>query len=364
MSKRIASAIKQGREEELFSQLESLLLRNTIDIDAAGKGVREELVKLLDNALGKIITRLENLDQDRVFTRRRLEALKREIAGTLSKLDDKYNAVLTDARRRVIEAEYGSLAPVLAAETGKEILSRIPIKTVESLLERPLFGNRMERWVQVHLKGVEKRARQELADAVINGESIGKVNRRLRKSLGISRRNADILSRTALLKASHDARAQLYNNNRDVIKGYEYVATLDSRTCPICFPDDGKRAKKRSSLPQPPRHPRCRCIIRPLTRFSDKFPSDRPAVTKVETKVVKHRDGTTSTKFRPLEVSFDHKTYEQFFRSQPESWQRDVLGSARFRLWKDGKADLGDFRAEGRNRVLSLEQLERKIGRD
>lgn len=363
MGKRLESSIKEGREEGLFTALESLLLRNTIDIDAAGKGVRLELVKLLDETLGKIIDRLSKLDQSRRFTRKRLQRLVLEITGTLRKLDDDYNSVLNTARRKVIEMEYNSIAVALAAETTSEIISKLPIKKIEALLNRPLFRRGSEQWVRRHLQGIEKQVRKELAESVILGEGIGKTNRRLRNTLGISRRNADILSRTSLLKASHDARAQLYNDNRDVIAGYEYVATLDGRTCPICFPDDGRREKNRSSLPQPPRHPRCRCIIRPLTKFSDELPSERPAVTKVEKRVIHHRDGTTSTVFRPVKVSFEHRTYKDFFESQPESWQRDVLGRRRFELWKSGEVDLGDFKAEGRNRILTLDQLERKFGR-
>lgn len=55
------------------------------------------------------------------------------------------------------------------------------------------------------------------------------------------------------------------------VEKVEFVATLDSRTCPTCGPLDGKTYdKKDATRPRPPMHPNCRCLYVPVV--PDWFP--------------------------------------------------------------------------------------------
>lgn len=64
---------------------------------------------------------------------------------------------------------------------------------------------------------------------------------------------------------SQRAHERFWSDNSDRIELWEYDATFDYRVCPLCYPYEGKRAKERSTLPDVPRHPNCRCRVLPVT---------------------------------------------------------------------------------------------------
>lgn len=80
-------------------------------------------------------------------------------------------------------------------------------------------------------------------------------------------RDAEAIARTAVADSNRIVHEQIWDANDDVIKAYEFDATLDSRVCPSCSELDGLRATNRDELPTTPIHPRCRCARRPLTEF-------------------------------------------------------------------------------------------------
>src|SRR5690606_601955 len=134
-----------------------------------------------------------------------------------------------------------------------------------------------------------KDLRRELGTAAARGESAQQATQRLRDAFGLSRKGATVIARTALINAGNEAREEVYRRFDSLIASYTYLATLDSRTCPVCMPWDGKTSEKREELPVVPQHPQCRCIIRPNTSFADYETLKRPSVTEVEKKVTHHR---------------------------------------------------------------------------
>jgi SPP1 gp7 family putative phage head morphogenesis protein len=121
--------------------------------------------------------------------------------------------------------------------------------------------------------------RQSVVQSQIEGDSIYKAMRRLAETLGvdISRRTRaarsanrgmfnrlEMIARTEILRSSNLGAMQIYMSNRDVLKGWEWMATLDERTCPICGPLDGRRFTFDSPMLPPPRHVRCRCTVVPV----------------------------------------------------------------------------------------------------
>ena len=87
----------------------------------------------------------------------------------------------------------------------------------------------------------------------------------LREAGARTRSEALTIARTAVQQQATDAQDKFWNANRSVIGGWEYDSTMDFRVCPICAPWDGRTARKRGDLPTVPRHPRCRCVVLPLT---------------------------------------------------------------------------------------------------
>jgi len=74
------------------------------------------------------------------------------------------------------------------------------------------------------------------------------------------------LVRTSLNQVANAASQQVYQSNQDVTNRYRYVATLDSRTSPICRALDGQEFEYGKG-PTPPQHFNCRSTTVPVIDY-------------------------------------------------------------------------------------------------
>ena len=80
------------------------------------------------------------------------------------------------------------------------------------------------------------------------------------------------LTRTAITETSNFVSNTTYKLNDDVVQGYQYVATLDSRTSLICGRLDGKvYSLSNKNAPQPPQHFNCRSTTIPVIKSTVHF---------------------------------------------------------------------------------------------
>lgn len=99
------------------------------------------------------------------------------------------------------------------------------------------------------LRGMSAQAKQTILDSlrasVTMGESVAKsVDRLLRDAmeagLEMTERGAVSTVRTAIQAGAVQAMDKVYEGNRDLIQKWRWIAKLDSRTCPQCFPEGTK----------------------------------------------------------------------------------------------------------------------------
>ena len=104
----------------------------------------------------------------------------------------------------------------------------------------------------------------EIRDKVVEGLMVGKSGREIGRDLekmGMPSVRAKAVAKTMLTTVSNEAELEALNNSS--VKKYEYVATLDERTCPVCGRMDGKTFpldKAKAGVNFPPMHPNCRCV--------------------------------------------------------------------------------------------------------
>jgi SPP1 gp7 family putative phage head morphogenesis protein len=192
---------------------------------------------------------------------------------------------------------------------------------------------------------VQSAFRRELRIGMTQGESLSELLIRIRgRAVGrgryqggvmaISTRNASALIRTATNDIANKAAFETYKANPEIAQAYEWLATLDPRTCPECAGLDGKvweydDPKRRV----PPAHFSCRCTILPV----------------IDWKAI------------DLEEPANHRrTYPEWFQQQPAAVQDQILGPSRAKLVRDGKATFDDLvRRDGS--MVTLEELEREM---
>jgi SPP1 gp7 family putative phage head morphogenesis protein len=285
------------------------------------------------------------------FSRQRLERLLDEIRGINAEAVAEIEIGLDDELR-----EFGSYESEWQA---REIQSAVPIEinitqpspdqVYAAVQSRPfdgmILGDQVRQYGNARVQQIERAVRQ----GWIEGETIQRIARRVRGTraanytdgaIATSRRQAESLVRTAVNHTHTVARQSLYDSNRDLIKGIQYVATLDNRTTMICASLDGQ-VFPIDEGPRPPQHMGCRSTSVPIVKSWRELGidlDDAPEGTRAS------MNGQVPAK----------ETYSSWLKKQPAATQREVLGESRYKMFRDG-TPIDRFVADGR--VLTLEQL-------
>lgn len=159
----------------------------------------------------------------------------------------------------------------------------------------------------------------------------------------IQRNHAEALVRTVTAHISAVARDMVIKENDDVISHEEWVSTLDSHTTHQCQALDGQIFEKGEG-PYPPIHWGCRStripIVKPEFTIQSSDPLTRPAVGA---------DG-------PEQDVATNATYNSWLKTQPASFQEEVLGVERAKLFRDGGLSVRNFVDDNLN-TITLDRL-------
>lgn len=118
-------------------------------------------------------------------------------------------------------------------------ISRIPFEQVNQMVMTPLGGADWAERMRENYRGTVFNMKQELTQSVILGEDMAKASRRI---FGVGeviggtvgnriRNQAEVIARTEIQRISNEVSLAIYQANDDVVKGVEWVSTLDDRTC-------------------------------------------------------------------------------------------------------------------------------------
>ena len=119
---------------------------------------------------------------------------------------------------------------------------------------------------QRKIKGIVKNGMTQNKAMINIAQDIGK------SGLAASTVQLKTLTRTAITETSNFVSNTTYKLNDDVVQGYQYVATLDSRTSLICGRLDGKvYSLDNKNAPQPPQHFNCRSTTIPVIKSTNQM---------------------------------------------------------------------------------------------
>jgi len=101
---------------------------------------------------------------------------------------------------------------------------------------------------------------------IIKGASTKEIAKAIREELPKRMRSQSLaIARTAIQDYNRQVKEAVWDANEEsfVAAGlkYEWVAALDSRTCPTCAPLDGEVRDKKTGFPKTPVHVNCRCQV-------------------------------------------------------------------------------------------------------
>jgi len=373
------------------------VLRNQIAI----RGYSANLVGRVDRLLRKADRELAEM------IRARLPRDKREFFDFKT---EKWRLLMNDIQkaRRGLLVQYRALVRsdlvqlgALEAQTETDILERaIPIDyalgspSIEVLTSisrsRPFRGKLLKDWFKGISVGDMARIRQQLQIGMSQGESIDSIVRRLIGTragnyqngvMGTTRREAAAIVRTSVTHISHNARNAVWDANSDIIDARIWSSTLDGRTTHGCISRDGKGAPiAGKALPpgvvalvpiniRPPAHINCRSV---MLGYIDGIGliGSRPTVTDTRTPAARLIDfrkiakaqGKTLTRVRNEWAAKNvgsvpaSTSYADFLKRQPASFQDEVLGVTKGKLYRNGGLSVDSF-VDRRGMEITLDQL-------
>ena len=192
----------------------------------------------------------------------------------------------------------------------------------------------MSAWVKSNVDVIQAEVRKGIIDGTVTKDIAKNIAPNAERRI---RSMARAVSRTAVQDYNRQVHEQVWDANAEALKGleYEYVAALDSRTCPTCAPQDGKQYPKRSDHAiQPPVHVNCRCRLvlvdpddpddlrngiqlAPVVPGQKKPPSSNYYATKVKVK---------GTKFWRESETIQGNTYADYLKGSNRVTQAQFFG--------------------------------------
>jgi len=300
--------------------------------------------------------RLELLQTNTVISEARIKAKLEYVERLVTSEFKEYTDRVTEQIDLFAVSEAGFIAETVSEVANVTFVLPSETQLVAAVKARP-FNNRL---LKGYLDAFSKDQSALIRGAVSMGFYEGKTTQEIVRgivgskslnfkdgTLNTSRTSVSNMVRTALSHTSSVARNKSYEDNADLIPYYEWVATLDGRTSPVCRSRDGKVFPVGKG-PLPPAHINCRSTTAPL------FKSD---VKKKGSELIKQEQGGTRASIDG-QVDAD-LNYNDWLKKQSKAFQVDVLGVKKTELFRKGNLTMDKF-VNDKGQSLTLEQLKAK----
>lgn len=374
-------------------KLQSSLIKHQAELEWLANHTSDRVVALLRKTEPRIIERIaafiRRSRNPKQYEWKRLEALR---------------AVIRTIRKEgwaAVGKELNELAMQLAIEEAKywpaelreimptqiDVVAPTAATMREIVKSKPIHGRVMSEWVSKMFEDDMVRISTKVQAGMLAGETLDNMMRTLFGSERLEYRDGattlthsqlKTVVRTMIHHVASDARTEFVKANAAELGGKErFVATLDSRTTPLCGSLDGKLFPVGEG-PQPPLHYNCRSAR--VFYIDAEAQLMRPYKASVESELVveySKQAGIPRTTKRS-KLPFGHKTkfdkfaqkkkveyigqipaatkFSDWFAKQSIAFQKASLGEKRFQLYRYGGLSLDKFQ-DISGRKLTLQEI-------
>lgn len=349
------------------------LTRHKIGIIRFGNGFAKRITTILNRAEPELRVKLKaRLDRIAALGYDPGPATTKRLIKTAKLVKELNDPTFADINRLVREELVG-LAKGESIFMANVISSSLPVvydvvlpspRALRGIVfARPIENEVLAQWLRRYQVGDQRRIMDEIRQGLVFSETPTQISRRIfgTRALNgtdgareITRRGAQTLAQTATSAIQNGVYQEIYKQNKRIIKSELYVATLDSRTTPICQSLDGQVFKVNDG-PIPPIHFNCRSIRTPI--IDGRRLGSRPATTATSANLSGLRGAQRRTALdRMVGRVPAETTYQQWLGQQNVSFQNEVLGPTRGILFRKGEIDLPGF-VNDKGQQLNLRQL-------
>lgn len=362
--------------------VDSFIVR-AVNLEKFKAGERQKSLSLLKDLEDDIVADLARFTGS-AWTKARLQSLLAQVRTTIATAYTKLQKHLTSDLTELAGSETNFAANALNTAVGVDIISvefsAAQLKAVvgDSVIE----GGPQAEWWSRQAASTEQMFMDTVRKGILGGNPTDTIISQLRNKVfqGTLTRNVEALVRTSVASVADEARSSVFEQNADIIGWVQQHSTLDSRTTVICMAYSGKRWKLPNYEPighdMPyntgcPRHWGCRSVMVPglpmFDQLGDPFAKKNPqrAQDLFESRLKEQgmNEGEIARAVPAAQASMDGSVpddlnYEQWLKTKPEDFQKEVLGPAKWKLWDEGKITFSDLVSQEGD-PLSVEQLQK-----
>lgn len=280
---------------------------NKLDLENEILKINNEIYQLSDQQFNEVVTAYQNsleritelisklyakyaedgvLEYSELIKLNRFTQLQQNIQKELQKLEVLQEDVTTD----ILENSYENTYYMTLYELDNNISTTVTFtllntKAVEEAIKYNWSGQSYSSRIWKNLDNLRKSLKETIVRGVIDGESVDKMAKLIKDQFDSTTYQAKRLVNTELANVISSATEKAYQES-GVTDGYQWSATLEGNTCPICAKNDGKIWGMDENRPKIPRHPSCRCSWIPY--FKDlKYKTRKDNETK---KIIKYKN--------------------------------------------------------------------------
>lgn len=316
-----------------MADLLTATIRNQVLLEGVKTGEVNQFAAFLKKIDADIRAQLGAVDMTEL-SRTRMEGLLVAVDKALATIYADYYDMLAGHLTDIAEYQAGFEAKNInnaLKSGGFDIVTAIPAMTQvrAAIFSNPLAaagGKLLEPFIKDWTAGERERVTGAIRQGYFEGQTTQQIIQRIRGTkknnfsdgiLSITKRNTETVVRTAVQHSANVARMQTWENNQDIVDGYKWVSTLDSRTTSQCRSLDGKIFKLGKG-PVPPIHPNCRSTT--VAQLAEEYSFLSEGRTRAS------KDGYVDA----------NETYYDWLKKQSNSFQDKALGPTRGDLFRNG----------------------------
>ena len=336
-------------------------IRHALELGRYSNGLVQKIVLLLnsmdEDLSAKLVAGLAGIDERgislSVSAQKRLVRLLDELRALNSAIYERVADKLSDELLGLARVEAAFQAQSISAFLPPAFATAIPTPNrLKVIVETsPMEGSLLSSWTKGMEQGRIDRIEAAIRKGLVQGSSTDDIVRSIRGTkrlnyedgiLQISRRSAQSVVRTAATHVANVSSQETWKKNERVVRGWQFIATFDSRTTITCASLSGKVFPVGEG-PIPPRHVGCRSTSIAVTKSWKELGVDKDELSPSEKASM---DGQIAGDLR----------FDDWLKQKGEKTQGEILGPARAALFRDGKLDLQSF-VKNDGTVLTLDQL-------
>ncbi len=343
---------------------------HSVDLVRVEAGLRKKVVKDLKALEKTVIKMLKSSGVAETIKQKVKEKRLRKLLGqTADTIATSYQNITKESKKDLgsiagisakqsVEAINGSLkASVASVGMSRSVLESISSNVlIEGAPSKEWWGRQSDQFQSEFSDVIRRGALLGKTTKEITDDFVGTQANNFKDGVAIrGRRRAEGLVRTSIQTVANEARQRTYAENEDIVKGIEWVSTLDSRTSNICkvldglvWDNDRNPVGHDKDYVGLTAHWNCRSTQVPVLKSWEELGAKKK-FAEIPKSTRASMDGQVSESIK----------YEDWLKSKPESFQKEVLGAGKWELWKTGSLGFTDLIDQSGNE-LSLSELNRR----